>query len=645
MGLVCAGTCRGDDDMAVEETESVGLRSSFRRSTATVHLPSLLATDADSGKDHGISMSNTQTFLENLDCVGGIESALEERDFERLHEAFIARQKEAFSRGGTTTPEDAAKLPAFVNTMLEHMWPVISDFTTKMIGDVIEPAIKRALGSLGGNFGFDLAQCHLGNKPAHFSDIAINKATQLTEDGQLDNIVMRGSLTWEGDISIVTRFGALPLGIRGVKLQGTLVLECVGMMSRPPFFQGVRVFFINPPNVDLDFQGRLTSVLEFRAIRRQALEVCAEQISRKLVVPNRMGVQLDRSADFFRVMKPRPRGILKLGVMCAEGLLAMDRSMVTAKPSSSDPYVIVRCGAECFRSQTVKKSLAPTFNFEVRLPIASVRHQRVQVELWDSDFGKKDDFLGALDLQVADLIALSVARGQMWMDLADQEGNAHGRGRALIAAEWRPLLLDLPDHPPDESGWVFAGVYGAAQLPGRAPGTTFWVTASCSNLLPGRNTEGVLSTIPLERQAPTDTDCVEEEASRARIERKLAILRKHKLPVEDMAEVLEIDAATLRRQAPTRELQAMGRHTIRWNHAFEFLIASAREAVIKFELRCKSPGEQEKVLGTITYPIIQLLLCPHSTSVQALPVSGTEITLKVRMQMRMLGEPESLPHN
>jgi len=580
----------------------------------------------------------------------------------------------AISRGFTIRPEDEEKFPAFINVMMEHMWSYISEFTTKIIGDVIEPSIKSALGSYGGNFGFDLAECHLGSTPARFQDLRVNRAQQITEGGALDNLVLRGTVEWEGDISIVTRLGALPMAIRGVKLTGTLVIECVGLMSRPPFVQGIRVFFVNPPSLDLEFQGRGSSVLELRSIKRQVLEVLARQVSNKLVVPNRMGVQLDKDADYFRVLKPRPKGILMLSVTRAESLLAMDH--VSQK---SDPYVIFRCGAECHRSPTVHCSLNPTFNFQVRLPIASVRHQRVQIEFWDADYAKSDDFLGLLDLPVEDLLAATEHSGEAWFELASEDMVACGRGRALLAAVWCPLLLNAP--APQQSapapaaagisglaadaGWVFAGVYGAAQLPGEATGTKFWVTSSCTGLLATAATAGgspasaaamgalessvsprgeapPRSTPQLERQAPLEKDCSAAAVETARMDRKLAILRQHGVPAEDIAKILEVDAASVLRQAPTCVLQATERHTIRWNHAFEFLIATAQRSEVRFELKCKTPGGQEKNLGMCIFQISQLLDLPHCTFVQALPVQGSDITLKVRMQLRRLGAPEAL---
>ena len=81
------------------------------------------------------------------------------------------------------------------------------------------------------------------------------------------------------------------------------------------------------------------------------------------VVPNRFGVRLDSSADFFRVLRPIPAGILKLTLVRADGLIGKDRHLFGR--ATSDPYVVVRCGADVYQTPTFPRSLEPEFNFEV----------------------------------------------------------------------------------------------------------------------------------------------------------------------------------------------------------------------------------------------------------------------------------------
>jgi len=334
----------------------------------------------------------------------------------------------------------------------------------------------------------------------------------------------------------------------------------------------------------------------------------------------------------------------------------MDSGWTSTRAQSSDPYVVVRCGAERFRSATVRRTLSPEFDFEVRLPIVTVRHQRLHLDLWDADFAKKDDFLGTVAIGVGELIHASRrGGGAAWFNLADRKAGPDGtRGRVLVAAEWRPLILDAHTPSPDDHGLVFAGIYSASQLPGLAEGTRYWVAGSCTHLLPGRaldpppalkQLDGRARTSQLARPAadPMRADTTEAAAARALLERRLQILQARGLTSQEIAEVLGVDEQSVRRQATgeaqLRDVQATQRHTMEWNQGFDFLVSSAKSAVVTLDLRCAEPGgcADGSSLGTVSMPVADLLEKSACTSVESVSVPGTDMTLKVRFQVRHLG--------
>jgi len=566
----------------------------------------------------------------------------------------MKRRRDHLTKGGSPTllsvdaamTEDESAVPAFVNIMLKHMWPAISDYTKEIISNIVQPAIRRAmesLGSLGSNFGFDIQSLDLGSRPIRFSEMWAHRAVQASDGGDLDNVVVRGTLEWEGDIAVRTRFGRIPVGIKAVSLTGTLVIECVGMMPTPPMFQGVRVFFINPPNVNITFQGRLTKLLNQGTVKRNILRVVGEQLAKRLVVPNRMGFQLDQKAEYFRILQPRPAGILRLSVIRAEELLPMDRHLFS--PASSDPYVVVRCGAEVFRSQTVKRTVAPVFNFDVQLQIASLRHQKVRIELWDEDKFKQDDFLGALDLSVLKMI--SWGGREVTIGIQDEAGNKGARGKAFLWAQWHPLLLDSEKTSTEDAGLVFAGLYSASGVPWEGDGTRFWVKASCNNILPGSSSEhqGALTSPQIVQEQAVDD--VLRDMVATRIRRKVELMQKYNVQAEDMAELLEVDPGTLKsrvlNQGAIKEdcsfqaLQATSRHTLKFNHAYEFLIERPGSTIATFEMWSQMPTQHAKVLGRCAINVRDLMNIPDHTLLKAVPLDGTDIVLKLRLQLRFLG--------
>lgn len=551
------------------------------------------------------------------------------------------------TRGGTSSFADALSIPAFLNVMLEQTWPCISEYAVHVLQTVIEPEVQRALGRVGSQFRFDHNECHLGNQPAQFTEIVVNKTTQVTEHGTLNNVVLRGNLRWEGDISIMTHFAGVPAGVKSVTLSGVLMIEFVGMLPRPPVFQGVRAFFLNPPDVDMGFHGGLHPLRHIQTIKRKILQEGVCQVSKMLVVPNRMGALLEPSADFFRIMRPCPKGLLRLRVLRATDLLGMDKHWFKAK--TSDPYCLVQCGAQRVRSHTIAKSLSPSHDFHVWLGISSVRHQRALIEFWDEDLGFKDDFLGAAELPVGDLIS-HAADEETWVDLADEVG-VPGRGKVCVTAEWRPFTVNRSNTPTDlgMAGFVLAGIYSAHHLPGEPEGSRYWITAGCSN-------EMASNSLPAEggsrqcskkllRRPPPDPNSSEAKEAAARMGRKLEILRRYHLAHEDMAEVLDVDAEHLQRQASTIELQAATRHNLHFNQPFEFLVSEMDKAILSFEVHCQGPGRgvKEKVLGSAQFPISQLLDLPGGRTLQQmLPVPGTEMSLKAHFQLRFLGSAQVL---
>merc|ERR1711865_623666 len=131
---------------------------------------------------------------------------------------------------------------------------------------------------------------------------------------------------WNADCEIFLKFAGTGIGLRGVSIKGTLMLELVGLMDRPPFVEGIRAFLRNTPTIDLQFQGAGESLLNVGVIRQQIVNVLRDQINSSLVVPNRMGFALVPNADIFMIKSPCAEGILTLTVWSAKKLLAMDNN-------------------------------------------------------------------------------------------------------------------------------------------------------------------------------------------------------------------------------------------------------------------------------------------------------------------------------
>merc|ERR1712025_1271089 len=110
-----------------------------------------------------------------------------------------------------------------------------------------------AFGSLRGRSSIDPDNCNLGTKALFFKNMLVKQAQQITKDGSIQNLALECHFEWLGNPSILFITPACTVGIKKLEMQGVMLIEIVGLLPRPPFFQGLRVGFMNTPNVNMEF--------------------------------------------------------------------------------------------------------------------------------------------------------------------------------------------------------------------------------------------------------------------------------------------------------------------------------------------------------------------------------------------------------
>merc|ERR1712212_1366634 len=58
--------------------------------------------------------------------------------------------------------------------------------------------------------------------------------------------------------------------------------------------------------------------------------------------------------------------------------------------NKSDPYVILQCGDQIFRSNTVKNKQNPVWDFEASLNVTNNTNEEIGIKVFDDDNGKDD---------------------------------------------------------------------------------------------------------------------------------------------------------------------------------------------------------------------------------------------------------------
>uniref|UniRef100_A0A4W5KUR1 Extended synaptotagmin-like protein 1b n=1 Tax=Hucho hucho TaxID=62062 RepID=A0A4W5KUR1_9TELE len=118
-------------------------------------------------------------------------------------------------------------------------------------------------------------------------------------------------------------------------------------------------------------------------------------------------------------------GVIRIHLLEAKDLVAMDKLMGGLKKGKSDPYVKINIGGVKFKSHVIKENLNPTWNEMYETVLTPQAREEIQVELYDKDMDS-DDFLGRC-----------VLTGQLytWYTLNEVKS-----GRVHLILEWVPTV-------------------------------------------------------------------------------------------------------------------------------------------------------------------------------------------------------------
>eukprot|EP00931_Biecheleriopsis_adriatica_P019406 TRINITY_DN13230_c0_g2_i1.p1 TRINITY_DN13230_c0_g2~~TRINITY_DN13230_c0_g2_i1.p1 ORF type:complete len:655 (-),score=136.94 TRINITY_DN13230_c0_g2_i1:47-2011(-) len=538
------------------------------------------------------------------------------------------------SCGSFWGPPEEHPVAGPLNAIVEHLWPRVSAYANQVIMRDVQPAVQAALPKALHGLHFDPERCHLGHQPLVFRELEIKKEPQLASNGaELENLVFKMGVEWLADCSVVLNFAGAAVGIRGLSFRGELMLKLVGLRDQPPFFQGIRASFANPPDMDLVFQGTAKGILNCDVIKHKILDVISKQISNKMVLPNCFGYSIVPDADIFCIKNPLAQGTLTLTVWGARNLLPMDVPVCSWFGSlNSDPYVVVTCGGYTFRSPTKYKTLSPNFSFSVTVPIFDALRQRVRLELWDEDLMSSDDFMGKVSLAVDHMIHWGSTR-QVTRELLNEERERGKNGSITLSAVWRPAVRDAASSSQRRAGLVFAGVESASKVPCLGDEARYWIVLRCtgldSNFGKGPHETGRLAPFAVAQKPAEDKGMP--------LNRKIELLRHHGLSEATIAEVLDTEVDKLRDCA---DHHGRARHEVRWHSGFELPVTSLNSSELIFELHGKSSSTSEKLLGTYRCQVKELAAAIGESGQEwrTVKVKGCCAELTLKLSCRALGE-------
>lgn len=277
----------------------------------------------------------------------------------------------------------------FLNDIVKQLWDYINVAGSQMVKDIVEPMFKEMLpGPLSSLY---FKKIHLGQRPMKFANIDVHARSE-------EVIKLDVDILWDGDVDIELAAKMIgSFGVEGIKLKGRLSVLLCPLVERLPLVTAAQVAFINPPEIDLDYQG-LAAIADFSLIEKTIKKIIHTILASLAVLPNRLLVKIDPANDYYKTYQQH-LGFLRLTVKSASGFKT-PKGFFKDVP---DLYCKVKMGAsEAWKTDTINNSCDPEWN-ETKDFLLSDHDQIISIEVLDDDL-TGDDKHGNASITVGQLL-------------------------------------------------------------------------------------------------------------------------------------------------------------------------------------------------------------------------------------------------
>ncbi|XP_071513243.1 extended synaptotagmin-2-B isoform X7 [Panulirus ornatus] len=315
----------------------------------------------------------------------------------------------------------------WLNKIIRQLWPYAGHYVQDLCKFSIEPSMRTALEEYKLS-GFKFEKIILGDTPPRLSGVKVYDDTSRHE------IIMDMDFAYAGDCKFEVSVSKFKMGIKDLQISGRMRVVMKPLVRQIPLVGGLQVFFLNNPDVDFNLIG-LADVFDMPGLSDILRSIVIEQIAHMMVLPNRYPIQLVEDINTADLKCPSPAGVLRIHVIEAQNLMKKDVGLMGM--GKSDPYCILRLGAQKFQTKTINNTVNPKWDFCCEALANVIRRQRVTIECWDYDYSplksyENDDFLGRANLDVHDI--WKNGEVDMWVPLSDAKS-----GRIHIRAAWLDL--------------------------------------------------------------------------------------------------------------------------------------------------------------------------------------------------------------
>ncbi|KAJ8012481.1 hypothetical protein DPEC_G00043260 [Dallia pectoralis] len=472
----------------------------------------------------------------------------------------------------------------WLNKILMQAWPFFGAYMEKLLKDSIQPSIRLSSPYLK---TFTFKNVSFGQKPLKITGVQVH-----TQEVDKREVVLDMHLSYDGDVDIDSEVKpAINAGLKSIKLYGMLRVILQPLIGQSPLVGGITMFFIRRPTLQINWTG-MTNLLDAPALSHLSESAIIDNIASFMVLPNRMCIPLIDQVKVDEMRFPLPRGVVRVHLLEARDLMAMDIYMLGMGKGSSDPYAVLRVGTINFKSKTVKKNLHPKWNEIYEFVVHEAPGQELEIELFDEDTDK-DDFLGKYRLDFGEVRQHKEI--DKWFRLEDAKS-----GEIRLKLQWLSLHTDperLMEPAPDCSCAMLA------------------VYLDCASNLP---------------KDPTEFNHKKEgkQPKEHRVKRKIAGPNSYA-------------RLSINHQCLNSKVVYASKDPV-WEQCFTFFVEDINNQLLNVQIK---EHEKKTLLGTVDVPLSRLLNASDMTLDQLfqLTLSGTNSQVKLKATLRMLALEKPVP--
>ncbi|TSM60566.1 Extended synaptotagmin-3 [Bagarius yarrelli] len=467
---------------------------------------------------------------------------------------------------------------SWINKILHQAWPFFGVYMDKLLKESIQPSVRQSSPHLK---TFTFTKVHFGQRAPTITGVQV-----YTQEVDKREVILDFNIAYTGDIDIDADIKPrISAGVKELQLQGMLRVILSPLIGQSPLVGGVTMFFIRRPNMNLNWTG-MTNLLDSPALRQFSASAIMDIISSLMVLPNRLCFPLIDQVKVDEMRFPLPRGVVRVHVLEAQDLKAMDTAMMGLVKGKSDPYVVLIVGNQRMKTKTQKETLNPKWNEVYEFVIHEAPGQELEVELYDEDTDK-DDFMGRFKL---DFGTVKKAREiDKWFPLEEAE-----KGKVHMKMQWLSLQTEqeLLKEPTNSCACAMLAIY----------------LDSASNLPKGQNELNQL-------------DKHGKQLKEARLMRRQHNPNSYvKFSIDQQIQKSKVVNAT---RDPVFE------------EYFTFFVHNAENQVLNIQVML---AEKKNILGTLNLPLLRLLKASDLTLDQPFQLerSGSNSQIKLKAILRFL---------